>query len=67
MSKVNAEISKKELNQEIEARKYCFLDKTRVCNNSCIAYCFFCHEKCLILYILVEISNAIMDMKLREE
>jgi hypothetical protein len=64
--KVETEISKKELKQN--KVKYCWLDKTRICDDDCIAYCSLPYEKCLILYILVEINNSIMKLKrFREE
>jgi hypothetical protein len=57
MSKVEAEISRKELEQETNIKTYCFLDKTRICNSLCIAYCKYTSQKCLILYLLSEITN----------
>jgi len=68
MSKVEAEISRKELEQESNIKTFCWLDKTRICNQYCIAYCKYTSQKCIILYFLSEISSSLMELRhYREE
>jgi len=64
-SKVETEIAKKELNQN--KVKYCWLDKRRICDSNCIAYFPYYIQKCIIIYLLVEINNSLMNIRYREE
>jgi hypothetical protein len=67
MSKVEAEISRKELEQETSIKIFCFLDKTRICNSYCIAYCKYTSQKCLIIYLLSEIASSLMNLRTYRE
>jgi hypothetical protein len=66
-SKVETEITNKEIIQNAKTKKYCWIDKRRICDSNCIAYFPYYVQKCIIIYFLVEINNSLMSLKYREE